>query len=86
MQPEDFEGMFKYKLLLPGLYIVNWAIMLIGPLLYPVGYQMFTIVVFAYMLLKTIFNFAWCVLGFHHATRYLEAHAQKFQNTQIPPP
>ena len=77
MDPADFQGLLKYKLLLPALYLINWGLMLAGPLLFPPAYQRFTIVVFGYMLLKTVFNFAWCLVGFVRGTRYLDQAAAK---------
>ena len=80
MDPADFEGILKYKLFLPAVYIINWSLMISGPLIFPVGYQLFTVMVFGYMVVKTVFNFAWCIVGFKKAIKYLQQAATSKEN------
>lgn len=51
---EDFEGVYKWKFLIPGLYIVSWLLMIFGPLFFPYPYQIFCIIIIVYSLLKTL--------------------------------
>ena len=39
MDIRDFESIYKYKLILPAMYIVSWISMFLGPSLFPVVYQ-----------------------------------------------
>lgn len=41
MDIRDFEDIYKYKLILPALYIISWISMFLGPSLFPVIYQGF---------------------------------------------
>ena len=52
MDPADFEGIFKWKLLIPGMYVLNWILMIIGPLLFQRGYQIYCVTVIVYSLVK----------------------------------
>lgn len=54
MDPDDFKGVFKWKFLIPGLYIVSWILMIVGPIFFPKGYQIYCIIIIVYSLLKTM--------------------------------
>lgn len=49
MDISDFEGIYKYKLILPAMYIVSWICMFLGPSLFPVIYQRICFGVLLYM-------------------------------------
>ena len=50
---DDFKGTFKWKFLIPFLYIASWACMILGPLFFSYGYQIYCFVVIGYSLIKT---------------------------------
>jgi len=52
MDIKDFEGMFKYKLFMPALYILSWIAMFTGPHFYPVAYQQYSIIMIGYLVFK----------------------------------
>ena len=51
MDIRDFEDIYKYKLILPAMYIVSWISMFLGPSLFPVVYQA---ICFAFLLWMAI--------------------------------
>jgi hypothetical protein len=53
MDLKDFKGIYKWKFLIPGLYVVSWLLMILGPIFFPYGYQIYCIIVIVYSLLKT---------------------------------
>lgn len=38
MDIKDFEGITKYKIIVPTLYVCSWICMILGPLLFDVVY------------------------------------------------
>ena len=54
MDIRDFEGIYKYKLILPAMYIVSWISMFLGPSLFPVVYQAFCFGFLAWMALRLV--------------------------------
>jgi hypothetical protein len=58
MDIRDFEGLYKYKFVLPIMYIVSWIAMFLGPSVFPVVYQRICFAVLIYMGLRLlIFGF-----------------------------
>jgi hypothetical protein len=58
MDIRDFEGLYKYKFVLPIMYIVSWIAMFLGPSVFPVVYQRICFGVLIYMGLRLlIFGF-----------------------------
>lgn len=53
MDIADFRDNFKYKLLIPFIYLLNWALMFVGPTFIQVQYQKICIVVLTYLCLKS---------------------------------
>lgn len=45
----DFEGLTKYKLIIPAIYVLNWLGMIFGPIYFPVIYQKISISFIAYL-------------------------------------
>ena len=45
MDIRDFEGLTKYKIIVPVVYIISWISLFLGPYFYPVPYQNFTIAI-----------------------------------------
>jgi hypothetical protein len=54
MDIKDFEGLTKYKLCIPLLYIISWSFMFLGPVYFPVVYQKLYIAFFIYMAYKIL--------------------------------
>lgn len=54
MDTRDFEGLTKFKLILPALYILSWLAMLIGPSYFPNQYQYFIVFCLIYLLIKIL--------------------------------
>lgn len=52
MDIRDFEGLTKFKLFVPLIYIINWVAMFLGPSFFPVVYQKICIGVMLYLLYK----------------------------------
>lgn len=53
MDPKDFKGIYKWKFLIPAMYIISWLLMIFGPIFFPYGYQIYCIIIIVYSLLKT---------------------------------
>lgn len=49
MDIRDFEGIYKYKLILPAMYIISWIAMFLGPSVFPIAYQKICFLVLIYM-------------------------------------
>lgn len=52
MDIKDFEGLTKFKLIIPAIYIINWALMFVGPSFFPTVYQKISIALLVYLLFK----------------------------------
>lgn len=53
MDINDFKDNFKYKLFIPIVYIINWALMFVGPTFIQVQYQQMCIVALSYLCMKS---------------------------------
>lgn len=53
---KDFEGIFKYQLLYPLVYFINWVMVLTGPFYYPRAYFYYCNALLAYMVVRMIFQ------------------------------
>jgi hypothetical protein len=54
MDIRDFEDIYKFKLILPALYIISWISMFLGPSLFPVVYQRICFGILIYMGIKML--------------------------------
>lgn len=54
MDIRDFENIYKYKLILPALYIISWICMFLGPSLFPVVYQRICFIILCYLAVKVV--------------------------------
>lgn len=54
MDIKDFEGIYLYKLILPGIYFISWIGMFTGPVYYPVFYEYVNVFFFFYCMIKII--------------------------------
>ncbi len=57
MDIKDFEGLTKFKFILPTFYVCSWICMIIGPIFFEAAYVKFSIFVLIYMDLKIIMLF-----------------------------
>lgn len=76
MDIRDFENNFKYKLFLPILYVVNWALMLTGPFFYPALYQYVVLGVFTIIALKSAITFVWSIIALFDGVSLLYKYRQ----------
>ena len=53
MDINDFKHNFKYKLFVPFIYIINWALMFMGPTFFQVQYQKICIIALLYLCVKS---------------------------------
>lgn len=52
MDIKDFEGLTKFKLIIPGLYILSWVSMFLGPNIYPIEYQKYSLIMLLYLIIR----------------------------------
>lgn len=52
MDISDFEGLTKYKVIIPLLYVFSWITMFAGPSFFPVIYQKYSIIMVIFLLIK----------------------------------
>jgi hypothetical protein len=52
MDIKDFEGVFKYKLIIPLIFIINWSLIIIGPFYIPYQYQIYSFALTCYAFLR----------------------------------
>lgn len=57
MDLRDFQGLTKYKLIIPILYVMSWVGMLLGPLLFRNVYDVACVLVIAYLDYKVLMIF-----------------------------
>lgn len=50
----DFIGIYKWKLLIPLLYLINWLLMIIGPIYFTYHYQIYCVIIIIYSIFKTL--------------------------------
>ena len=71
MEIRDFQGLFKFKLIIPILYIINWVCMFVGPSFFPVVYQRITIIFLAYILFKILMILVTIIIVLIRSWRYM---------------
>lgn len=54
MNIKDFEGIYKWKFLIPSLYIMSFLLAILGPIYFPYGYQIFCFMALSYSLIKSL--------------------------------
>jgi hypothetical protein len=83
MDIRDFEDIYKFKLILPALYIVSWISMFLGPSLFPVVYQRICFAILLYMGIKMLsfgfINFVLLVENCRILSRAQETQHEKYQ-------
>lgn len=69
MDMHDFEGLTKYKLIIPAIYIINWLGMIFGPLFFPVVYQKISITFIAYLTCRIFYMLITMSMVFYKSMR-----------------
>lgn len=57
MDIKDFQGLTKYKLVVPAVYVLSWLSMMLGPVYYPIVYQRICMSVLLFTNVKLIIYF-----------------------------
>ena len=65
MDIRDFQGLTKYKVIIPIIYLISWTFMLVGPLYFEVLYQHICVFFLIYTDVKVIILFTiMCIVLF----------------------
>lgn len=54
MDFSDFNGNLKFKCIVPAVYILNWVLMVVGPIYFPVYYQYYCAAAWVMMFFKLL--------------------------------
>lgn len=82
MDIEDFLYNYKYKLIVPAIYIATWALMFVGPFFIPVLYQKICISLILYLTAKSLILLAISIIAYFKNRRILK-RAEQLQNDKI---
>ena len=55
MDITDFDGNQKFKYFIPSIYIINWILIITGPIFFPVYYQYYCAFAWIGMFLKMLY-------------------------------
>lgn len=90
MDIRDFEGNFKFKLYLPILYIINWALMIFGPFYFPLNYQTYYLCAMGYLAFRSVMTAIWTAIGCFRTHQLLnhkiELSSQMFAKNKLKKP
>jgi hypothetical protein len=78
MDINDFKHNFKYKLFVPFIYIVSWALLFIGPTFIQVQYQKICIVALTYLCLKSAMMLVIAIMATYKSFKLL-GRAERFK-------
>lgn len=62
MDIKDFEGLTKYKIIIPTIYVLSWICMLLGPPLFDVTYERICIFFLFYVDVKVLVLFVTMII------------------------
>ena len=62
MDIRDFQGITKYKAIIPTIYVCSWIAMITGPVLFEAVYQRFTAVIVVFLTFKVFITFVIMVI------------------------
>ncbi len=82
MDIKDFEGLTKFKLIIPFIYIVNWALMFVGPSFFPIVYQKICICLLVYLLFKLCTYFFNILIILFRSWKYMNRLKDSEANNQ----
>ena len=65
MEIEDFRDNFKYKLIIPSVYILSWVGMFVGPYYFPAKYQLLCMIFLFYAFVKSSMLIVGAIVAFY---------------------
>lgn len=71
MDISDYDNTYKYKFILPILYVFNWALMLTGPFFYPAAYEVYCFAGVLFMAFKGIQSIVWNAVAITRGVRFM---------------
>lgn len=71
MDINDFKGNFKYKLIVPIVYIVSWISLFVGPSFFQVYYQRICIYILLHALARLTLNMVYSIIAYVKANKTL---------------
>lgn len=63
MDIRDFQGITKYKAIVPTIYVCSWIAMLTGPVLFEKIYQQFCAVIVVFLAFKVFITFVIMIIA-----------------------
>lgn len=82
MDIEDFLYNYKYKLIVPAIYIATWALMFVGPFFIPVLYQKICIFLILYLTAKSLILLTISIIAYFKNRRILN-RAEQLQKDKM---
>lgn len=83
MDIQDFQGLTKYKFVLPTFYVFSWICMLLGPTLFETTYARICVFIFVYTDIKIVLFFINMIIINVKAHRIFQKHANKEEPIEI---
>lgn len=80
MDIRDYDNTYKYKFFLPILYVFNWALMFTGPFFFPQAYQIYCLLVIAFIGFKGIQSAIWNTIGIIRGYKFLNKAKKLSEN------
>jgi hypothetical protein len=71
MDLEDFKYNYKYKIIIPAIYIISWVAMFLGPFTFQVLYQKICICLLIYLSFKSLIILLISVITYTKANHIL---------------
>jgi hypothetical protein len=56
MEINDFKGISYFRFFIPAIFILSWASMIFGPIFANIPYREFCFIIYAYFIVKTIYQ------------------------------
>ena len=76
MDLEDFKYNYKYKIIIPAMYIISWVLMFVGPFYIQVLYQRICIIMLIYLTFKSFLIFLMSGIGLYKSRKVLKRAAE----------
>ena len=84
MDINDFNGTFKYKLIIPTLFVLSWIFMFLGPAFFQVQYQKYCVGLVLYLCFRTTIMFACSIVAFFKSLGMFSRYDKLKTNNQEP--
>ena len=82
MDIADFRDNFKYKLIIPAVYVISWVLMFIGPFFFQVQYQLICIGLLIWLCARSLLMMTIGVIAFYKANKII-SKAERLK-TELP--